>query len=62
MQTIDMTSVSLLAPQQFADLTPTFFIGLLKVNYKLINDIIIKIACNVLFSNYLNNSSLYFRP
>ncbi|KAH9743319.1 homogentisate geranylgeranyltransferase [Citrus sinensis] len=28
--TIDMTSVSLLAPQQFADLTPTFFIGLLK--------------------------------
>ncbi|KDO63841.1 hypothetical protein CISIN_1g044153mg, partial [Citrus sinensis] len=30
MQTIDMTSVSLLAPQQFADLTPTFFIGLLK--------------------------------
>lgn len=52
MQTIDMTSVSLLAPQQFADLTPTFFIGLLKVNYKLINDIIIKIACNVLFGNY----------
>ncbi|KAL9454439.1 hypothetical protein AB3S75_009936 [Citrus x aurantiifolia] len=28
--TIDMTSVSLLAPQQFADLTPAFFIGLLK--------------------------------
>lgn len=27
---MDMTSASLLAPQQFADLTPTFFIGFLK--------------------------------